>query len=438
MRMLVRKIPLILLSFSIGFAFSCKATVLREDLVSYSLDYYELQQEELNRRQLLEQQRQVRLDEKKQAALSRWQVRKEKINKFLNNILITLEMKTTYNDNIFRKETKKESDIVNIVTVNANYIPKVDWERKGKTEFFFDFEGDGLTYSTGKADEDTRTGLRTGLNYRITDKYGALLDYQFVKSQATSSGNSEDDDEFVENLTHTFGVKLSAEWGKFPCSLRYQHEISNYEEDFKTSDSQKDVMTLTGNIRISPKTYAFLDYDYGEVSFPEKATSDYSFTTYSLGLRGKLSSKITGVVRVGWGEYDYDIGTKRETENIGGDINYHLSRRFLFKAGGGRSIEASTYTTDDASEQRMMRLQCKYFPPFNKKLSLRGGIKFTNIKFSDSDREDDKTQLKLSAVYGLNKRTKLVLAYTRNARESNVQNRDFTQNIITLKGVFDF
>lgn len=416
---------------------SSPAEVLREDVISYNLDYYEMQRRESAQRQAVERQTQQILNEKKEAALNHWKARKEKINKFLNNILISLEVKSVYNDNIFSRETQKESDIVNILSLHANYIPKVDWERKRKTEFFFDFQGDGLSFSTGKSGESTRTGLRTGLNYRITEKYGALLDYQFIKSQATSSGSSGGGD-FVQNLTNTFGGKLSADWGKFPCSLRYIHETSTYEEEFEVSDTEKDVMTLTGNIRISPKTQAFLEYSYGIVTYPHQPTSDYTFTTYSTGLRGKLSAKISGVVKAGWGQYDYDSGTTRQTENINGDINYHLSSRFLFSAGGSRSIETSTYSTDDASEQRNIHLQCRYFPPFNKKLALKAGTAFTNVIFEESKREDDLTQLRLGAEYGLNKRTKLALDYTRNSRQSNTEGKDYTQNIITMKGTFDF
>jgi len=433
------KKALLIFAIFLNLPLSSRATVLRQDVISYSLDYYEVKRKETAERQTVQQQQEESLEAKKKEAIDRWKARKEKINNYLKDTIVTLEAKATYNDNLFLSDTNKQSDIVNILSIKADYIPKVDWERKRKTEFFFDFQGDGLSYSTGKSKENTRTGLRTGLNYRITDKYGALLDYQFVKSQATATGSTEGDNEFVQNLASTFGGKLSADWGRFPCSLRYTHETSNFaDEDFETSNSIKDIMAVTGNVRISSKTQVFVGYDYGTVAFPKNKASDYLFTTYSTGIRGKLSSKITGIIRLGWGGYDYDAGGTRQTEELGGDINYKLSDRFLFSTGGNRSIEATTYSTNDASEQRNIHFQCKYFPPFNKKLALNGGMNFSNVKLVSSNREDDKTQMRLGAEYGLNRHTKLVLNYSSNTRESNEEGKDYKQNIISLRGTFDF
>jgi Putative beta-barrel porin 2 len=421
--------------------FFCSGKVLREDVVAYSLDYHELKEKENSQQEIITQGVSQIKKEKEEKKIASWDKKKKKINELLKNVLVTLEFKTTYNDNVFQEKNAK-SDIINIISVNANYISKQSQQKQGKTDFFLDFQGDGLGYTTAKASDTAGTNIRAGLNHRLTDKYGALLEYGFTKRQMATSSTSSSasgSEKTTDNFVNTFGGTFTAAWGRFPWSLAYDHSESKYEKEFNSSDDTENTLTITPAFKISPKTEVFCQYVSGDIEYPERESGDYSYTQYSVGARGKLAPKITGIAKVGRGTYDYDDdGTTKETEELEARLIYKLSKRFLLSGIAGNTISASTYGDNDSSKKSYIGFTGRYFPPFNKKLTLQGSANLTTIKLEDTKREDETLALKLAAKYGLNKRTELTLAYEHRTRESTDIGKEYEQNKMTLAGTWEF
>jgi predicted porin len=421
--------------------FLCSGKVLREDVVSYSLDYYEIKEKERSVEQEEAQIITQREEEKRQIKNEAWENKKKKIDEFLRNVLLTIQFKTTYNDNIYN-EKEAESDIINVASINANYISKKPEGKQGKTDFFLDFRGDGIGYTTSKDPSSTGTTIRGGMNYNFTKKYSVLLDAGYTKRQQlaseTLSDGASSDKKIIDNNILVFGGEFTASWGRFPWSLSYRRTESKFEEEYKNSDSTEDVFKITPAFKVSPKTEIFCEYNRGKITYPERQDRDYDYSKYLVGARGKVTSKITGIVKFGWGAYDYESGNNADTEEIDTSLSYRLSKRFLLSAIAGTSIKASTYADNDSSKNKYIGLSGRYFPPFNKKLTLKGSMKFTNVSLSDTDREDDMLALRLGAEYGFNKNLALSLEYEHAKRESTDSSSGYVSNITSLTGVWEF
>ncbi len=420
--------------------FFCSGKILREDVVSYSLDYHELKEKEKTTKQEKDRELFQTESEREKKRIQSWSRKKKKIDELLRNVLITLEFQTTYDDNIYREKNAK-SDLVNAVSLSANYISRQSATKQGKTDFFLDFQGNGLGYTTSKNPNATETNIRAGMNYALSEKYGALLECAYAKKQQLASETSSsgaDSGKLIDNNINTLEGTFSAGWGRFPWSVSYMHSDSKFEKEYKTSDDTQDIIRFTPGFKISPKTEIFCEYENGAIDYPERETDNYSYTKYLVGARGKIAPKITGIVKFGWGEYDYDSGDTKETEEMNLNFRYRPSKRFVLKGISGKTISATTYTDNDSSENTYIGLAGIYFPPFNKKLTLKGSTKMTNIKLSGSQVEDDILLLKLGLGYGFNRHLALSLDYEHEVRESTDVVREYERNKTILTGTWEF
>lgn len=428
-----------------GLAFPCYAGGIRDEIISFNLDYYELkstldikrEEQELEKEGKLEKKEKV-LAEKAAAAKVIWNRRKKVVRNFFDDLKYSIIFQQEYNDNIFKTNQNEETDTVTEISLGLSYVPKVSLIKKRKLDLFFDLKGGALGYYSNSSSNTGDLALRLGLNYILTKKYGLFFDYSLSKQQLTASEVSTGGSrrQFVDFWLYNMGVKFQAGWGRFPWAIQYRRVTPDYGSDFAASEVITDTVSLSGNIRLLPKTNFLWGYDLGKVEYPNRVSDDYDFFKLWIGARGKLSSKIKGLVRVGFGEYDYSDRTK-DTEEIKVKLDYNFSRRLLINFSADRSLVVSPFTIDSSSQETSLSLSCKYLPPFNKNIILSMYSSFRSNDF-ESGREDETWAYGFNMKYGFKRWGVFGFSYEHNERESNLQTENYTQNIFSLNAKVSF
>ncbi|MCQ9206066.1 MAG: outer membrane beta-barrel protein [Omnitrophica bacterium] len=428
-----------------GLAFPCYAGGIRDEIISFNLDYYELkstldterEEQGLEKEWKLEEKEKV-LAEKAAAAKVIWNRRKKVVRTFFDDLKYSLIFQQEYNDNIFRTDQNEEADSVTEVSLGLSYVPKVSLIKKRKLDLFFDLKGGALGYNSNSGSNTGNLALRLGLNYILAKKYGLFFDYSLSKQQTTASqvstGGSRK--EFVDFWLYDMGVKFQADWGRFPWAIRYNRRTPDYGSDFLGSEVITDTVFLSGHIKLLPKTNFLWRYDLGKVEYPNRVSDDYDFFKLWAGVRGKLSSKIKGLVEVGFGEYDYADRTK-DTEEVKVKLDYNFSRRLLVNFSANRSLVVSPFTTDSSSQETKLSLNCKYLPPFNKNIVFSMQSSFSNNDY-ESGREDENWTYGFDVRYGFKRWGVFGFSYNHNERESNIQTESYTQNIFSVNAKVSF
>ena len=378
------------------------------------------------------------LAEKLTATKVIWDRRKKIVRTFFDDLKYRIIFQQEYNDNIFKTNQNEETDSVTKVSLGLSYVPKVSLVKKRKIDLFFDLKGGALGYNSNSGSNTGDLALRLGLNYILTRKYGLFFNYSLLKQQATASEVSTGGSrrEFVDFWIHNMGVKFQADWGRFPWAIRYKRVTPDYGSDFATSEVITNTVSLSGNIKILPKTNFLWGYDFGKVEYPGRVLSDYDFFKLWAGARGKLSSKIKGLVKVGFGEYEYFDRTD-STEEVNVKLDYNFSRRLLINFSADRSLAVSPFTTDSSSQQTKFSLNCKYLPPFNKNILFRMHSSFKSNDFA-SGREDETWAYGLGVSYGFKRWGLLGFNYVHDERESNTPTENYTQNIFSVSARVTF
>ena len=271
------------------------------------------------------------------------------------------------------------------------------------------------------------------MTHRFTKKHGIILDYGVDKTTVTASevAGTGVIKELIDHWTYDYGVKFESALGRFPWDVSYRRTEDEYDQGFDEADSEEDNIIVTGYIPLKGKKDLFASYEQGNVEYPNRDGSDYDYDKYWFGIRGKILRKFKGMVKFGIGTYDYDIGEDDDVNEWRAELDYTPRKNVLLNLAGGRSIEPTTYTTDDSSEETSLELGCRYLPPKFKKIILGAGVGWWNYDF-DSGREDDLWRYYVRGDYKMNKWFRIALRYEINQRDSSIPDREYEQNKLSL------
>ena len=361
--------------------------------------------------------------------------RLSKIRAFLNNFKPYIEIKESANDNIFRTYQDTKSDFITEVSPGLKYG---DMHSERKTNIFVD------------------TGVRVRKyakynEYGVENPYfdllfshnlghlGLTLDYKFLKDQETFTDLSTTAQEgFVDYLKHYPKLSLDIDWNRFLWELDYSHLYKVYEEgSFKVSHSYKeDTVGFSGNLKVFPKTYFFLEYDRRWRDYTKGGDVDRAHDEYWVGVKGDIFSKMKGLAKFGYEKGHFPQKDKSSTA-INVNLNYQASRRLVYNLEIERKIGSSSVSTDSLDRTQSLALTCRYFPPFNKKLQLAAKISLGFDEY-ESGREDKDYGFSLTSEYSLNSWLKLTGEYKFVEENSDITLAQYKNNITSLKLSFEF
>jgi opacity protein-like surface antigen len=237
------------------------------------------------------------------------------------------------------------------------------------------------------------------------------------------------------------GVIASSEYNRFGWSLEYRDIMYNYETDGWQSENRWDNnVNAIATYRIFTKTYLLAELNYGNINYCSDTNSDANLYQGLIGVKGKLTAKLTGTVKAGWQYRDYTRSTQKDCDSpvtMAGLLEQFTDRDTL-SIDWIRSPYESLYTGTNYYVDNSIAL--KYKHKFTEKLTgnLKGLYRLsqypteTVVGGAWKKRLDNTWSVGAGAEYAVQKWLTCKAGYDFIQRKSNFGTFDYNDNLATI------
>jgi len=293
-----------------------------------------------------------------------------------------------YNDNIYLLKNDRTHDFINRISPGVRFIlgPK-DLQSKEKNYIELDLGGNISNYLINqKANRSDPYGSLDASFGKGKHRINFSQDYEIISLPASLvSAGTPGTTDYIYNATEVTWESL---FHRFGFDVRYFRENDNYIGDYRLTSSFD---TQTANFSAflipegMPKTRFLFEYRYDIMDYFKAANdfNDYYKNTYWLGVKGKLTGKITGTAKVGYETIRYRTGKEFRTIPVYGDLLYKYSRKWYFVFNAARELGTSSYINEGNSEYLTVGLSSYY--NITTRLRLSGGLTWTKYKYGGGD-----------------------------------------------------
>jgi len=246
-------------------------------------------------------------------------------------------------------------------------------------------------------------------------------------------------------MRNAAGGKAELRLRNLGLSIGYDQIKDNYD---KTNTLDKDEVIITPVIRwdLSPKTSLFVEYNDGEIDYINDAatTRDSNYTQWRAGVQGRLAPKLTGIIKVGQKDTEYNdartITAKDFTgTTVFGNLTYRVQKRSTLALYGNRTSEESTFGTSNYFTGGEVGLKADH--QLMRRLFLVADGSYRQNKYPEMATVGSKTEKRNDyvrrAIGGLRYEIKEWLSvessYEWKEKDSNFNAFDYDQRLVTGK-----
>lgn len=261
-----------------------------------------------------------------------------------------VQVKETWDDNIFNTFSNEKEDYISTVT------PAILLELGSRYKFELGYAMDITTYSnftdedsiahTGKA--SLNLNFPSGLEIRVADRYVATKDPRPEERRLRASHWS--------NYTiSSIGYKFPAQ--RLSLEISYSQGLLKYDQEANKSVNRRDdTVGAKCYYRFLPKSSVLLEYKYGLTEYLDAAddstSADSRIQAVSTGLKWDATAKLAGTLKAGWKWKDYKNAFDPGGSEYGDKDLWTLSGILELKASNStrlglnlrRSIEETVYS----------------------------------------------------------------------------------------------
>lgn len=360
-----------------------------------------------------------------------------------------------WNDNIYISEKDEKSDYINKATLGFGIMREVDEDNYAKLGYSLDV----FKYSDYSDNDYEAHKIYAGLGYKAPSGLYAKLDERFLSTEDPYGGDNlyKEGVAKTKRWNNTLKGAVGYEFGdKFRLEASYRNFIEDYHQFADKWQNKIDHEPgVAAYYRIMPKTSALVEYRVQMREYTEQQSAgdnskgadsdtaqDFVYHKAFVGLHWDASAKITGDLKVGigfkdyendenWDGGDYDDATTWIAETR---LNYQLFQRtrlngrLLRQVKDSSSIDSTRYTNTvfglGASQE------------FSEKLTGKVDLSYTYDDYdaygSADERQDDVYAAKLGLDYDIREWLTAGVNYTYKQRESNIDDKDYTNNRVAF------
>jgi polysaccharide biosynthesis protein VpsM len=378
-----------------------------------------------------------------------------------SNLHGSLTLSGIYTDNAYNSPTNKKSDFSTILTPEIwLQLPAVN-ERPKEVEFGSTYAPGGLVLS--RFTPETLRKFNASIDYRtdipltsvnspsdntLTHNLTGNLSYhgnrisldmidQFQRSYETGVSSIPNQvDRFYSNL---FNPIVSWDVGS---RLKLQFRYSNYYLDYDAEgngfrnriDNGFDEYLF---YKLTPKTSAFIEYDFTDVSYMSDATLNSRENNFYGGVQWDITAKSSGSIKAGYGIKDFDTISNSTNNFI---FQAQLNHRFTPKTSLAFAVYRETDETDIVSTYFILSTGAtlNYQQLITSKITGSIDLEYINEKYNGdltfggqtNAREDNVYQAGLRLQYEFRRWLKTSIGYTYLTRISNFPGFSFSGNTL--------
>ncbi len=334
------------------------------------------------------------------------------------------EFISAYNDNVFLQE-KEQGDFAFVVSPGMQFILGQSQQNFIGLDYTASFERFVRFDSQDANNQFLKLDSRFEVNKLTLAASHLFQDIEGPNIQIGGRVHSRD------NITH-----LSAEYrmsSKTSLGLGYDQ----YLHDYRLSgliDSKEYAPYVALYYHMTPKFDLFCRLGLGWVRVDDGNNATYEQA--EIGVRGKLTSKITGTAQVGYQHRSFSQNYEDiNTVVASADLQAQLTRRTALDVGVSRSVNPSPSVYQNSYEATRVEARLIHtFPRKKINLWIGGAYEFDEYEnpIDGADREDDFCEASVGVAYDISKNIHLSLEYLFWNNDSTFDELSFTRNLVSF------
>jgi hypothetical protein len=273
--------------------------------------------------------------------------------------------------------------------------------------------------------------------------------------------SGSEDTNRIKRMTNVLGARVvasPAHFDKLNFEFGYDNTIEHFLNDdlifddmtYKDKDRMINDFICIAAYRIFPKTSLLLECDFGFYNYDHPQVSDSAYLQPRIGVKGKITEKISSTLKAGFRYQDYDgngsvvIGKDYIGPVASGALTYLMTERDLFELAVERAIYESTYDNINYYDTNMVGL--RYDRKFNDKLTgtILGKYQInlypnqTTENGVTAKRYDNFYTFGAALRYDFNKWSSARVGFDHVERHSRFSNFNYRDNLVTMRGTIGF
>jgi len=306
-----------------------------------------------------------------------------------------------------------------------------------QNKFTFDYHADLIKYwdHTKESTTDHTASVLmdlnspTGFGLKLTDLY-----------KATSTPANSEMTEREARVRNTGTLNINYGMDRLTVGLGYSNILDHYDT-LDYLDKTQDIFTLTTGYRFLPQTSFLLEYNYGRINYDKNINSDADYRQVRVGLKGNLTPKLTGLVKLGYQWRDYDQPGKKDFNGRAILVNLieNISSRTQLKLSGDWSVNESSYWPNNYYRLSKMGLKLKQELGYKWSLDLGGSYQLNKYPDETTElgqtakRKDNIWTGEVGLTYQIQKWLTTGISYRYKERSSNLDVFDYGDNQLSFK-----
>ncbi len=348
-----------------------------------------------------------------------------------------------FDDNVFQVPNKgtekKKSDIINTWTPGLGLVfpfggsPAPGAGAVKKHNLSLDWYSDFRNYRENVKQNQQNHYFHAAANFGFAKGFSITLDDTYADTKAPAGGETDTLHALRSNIG-SVTISLPDYFRRFDVEFKYTNFNQEYDErDLRRANRNQNIFSIKMPFKLTPKisvfpeyTYDFIEYEIGELS------DSHSHTIYG-GFEGYITSRITGLVKLGFISVDYDQSSVSDirTVVIEGGIKYAISQYTTLDWIFSRQRFESEFTTG-SNAFIATPTALSYSKQITNKINVMLAGSYSKSDFKDSSRKDHTYQADFVANYNIKEWVNVALSFSHKERHSNQDTQDEEINKASL------
>lgn len=334
-----------------------------------------------------------------------------------------------YDDNILLERDNKVSDTF------FHIRPYIDFEAPFSQEnkLYLSADADLYRYSDETGQDSTSYVFLSGYDFTIQNLYGTLL-WEYIMPQYRDGILYTN---VIERTNNIPSILLGFDFNRIAVEGIYKKEMNRYDStEYDRDEYDEDNFTLSAYWHAFTKTDLLLEYNYADMQYKNVDNRDGDYWQLRAGVKGQITGKITGTVKVGYQDRNYELSEEEFSGLVyESDLEWKISDSKIFDLKFIKGAKESLIFGNDFYKLNRISLEFKQETTTRGILLGIGGF-YENDKFpftdSSSLRDDDVYELFLRLGFKFNNWLTVEAKYKYLDRDSNYDIQDYKQNVTLL------
>ena len=354
-----------------------------------------------------------------------------------------LDVEERYDDNVFLEPNNEKDDFINIATPYIQYVLPFGFKARHLLQLLYKAEIGTFSDYTDQnyVNQDASINLKLGLPFGYL-KVSNL--YRDTSSRADTEF-TERIDRIEDKADVTLGVELNRL--KFEGSISYF--TRDYDEnEYSSLEYDETAYKFTAYYTPPPweKTDLLLEYTHSEIDYESDPSRDGEYNQIMAGVRGQITPKITGIIKGGYQDRDYDLASEKGFQSGVAEVGlvWDISEGTKLRFNCERKAVESTYMSNNFYKAN--RFYAQFSQKFLRRFTFLCALTYENNKYPEETtvgsetkkREDDIYTVEVGLEYAFKEWWKAKIGYEYKDRDSNFDSEDYTRNLASVSCSFLF